>query len=154
MDEAFDPAVAARDAAGAVHDAADAAHAQADATSALAAQIGELAVVLRQMQTVTHRTDRRGRWTTLVGAAVAVLLGAGSAITIGGMNERDDRAKAVAEILEAIHANQETIKGCTSPGYECYDTNQARSNARLAPMFAVLCATLEPADRKPPCPAE
>jgi hypothetical protein len=80
------------------------------------------------------------------------VLMAGMVITISGMNERNDRAEQSAVLLEAIRANQETVKGCTSPGHPCYDENQQRSNQRLAPIISVLCDALPPEKRRPPCP--
>lgn len=146
MPEEFSPADAASD-------AADAALAQATATTALAVQVGELAEVIREMRTTSDRVDRRGRWTSRVSVVVVALIGAGMAITYSGVNERNDRADQSRVILEAIQANQETIKACTSPGHPCYDENQQRSNARLAPIIAVLCDALPPEKRRPPCPA-
>lgn len=131
---------------------ASAAAQQVDATAELAKQVGELAEVIREMRATGDRVDRRGRWTSGVGAFLVTVLMVGMVITISGVNERNDRAEQSAKILEAIRANQVTITDCTTPGHPCYDENQARSNQRLAPMFAVLCATLEPKDRKPPCP--
>lgn len=126
---------------------------QAQATEQLATQIGELAEVLREMRTTGERTDRRGRWTSVLGSVVAVVLGALMVIVIQGSNERNDRAEQSREILAALQSNQEVIKGCTSPGHECYDANQRRSNERLAPIIAVLCDALPPEKRRPPCPA-
>jgi hypothetical protein len=56
-----------------------------------------------------------------------------------------NRDAQTAKVIEAIQA-------CTSPGHSCYDENQARSNQRLAPIIGVLCATLTPEQRRPPCP--
>lgn len=113
---------------------------QAEATAQLADQIGELAVVLRSIQ-------RRGRWTTALGAlAVAALLVVSTVGTMA-MLDRNSRTEQTTQIVEAI-------RGCTTPGNACYDANQERSNARLAPLIIKLCAAIPEADpekHRPPC---
>lgn len=123
-----------------------------DPIAALAAATAELAGSNKELAEAIGKIDRRGRrntWLGVVGAAIALSIGALGVVSI---NERNDRAEQSKQILEAIEANQGVIKACTTPGGECYDANQRRSNERLAPIISVLCDNLPPEKRRPPCP--
>lgn len=123
-----------------------------DPITALAAATADLAKSNQGLAEAIDKIDRRGRRNTVlgvVGAAVALSIAVvGIATTI----ERNDRAEQQHQLLDAIQTNQQVIVGCTEPGHECYDANQARSNQRLAPIISVLCDALPPEKRRPPCP--
>lgn len=98
-----------------------------------------------------RQVGRRARLYSGVAAVVAVLVlliaSTGVLLNRQGETEQAGRDRQTAAVIEAIQA-------CTSPGHECYDQNQIRSNQRLAPIISVLCANLPPEKRRPPCPAE
>lgn len=127
---------------------------QAEATALLANQIGELAGVLRQLRADTAKTERRRRRSSWIGLGLMLaLLGLTTVVTTSVL-ERGDRVAQTDRILQALQANQEVIKGCTTPGNACYDENQARSNTRLAPLIIKLCAAVpegDPEKHRPPC---
>lgn len=119
------------------------------ALQASADQLIEEMESVRVDSSVASAVGRRARLYSGVAAAVACLVllvaSTGFLLARAGESEQEGRDRQTAKVIEAIQA-------CTSPGHECYDQNQRRSNERLAPIIAVLCAALEPEQRRPPCP--
>jgi hypothetical protein len=112
-------------------------------------QLIEEMYAVREESSEARKVSRRARLYSGVGAVVACLVlliaSTGFLLNRQGENEQVNRDAQTARVIEVIQA-------CTSPGHPCYDENQARSNARLAPIIGVLCATLTPEQRRPPCP--
>ncbi|HKO83931.1 MAG TPA: hypothetical protein VJ140_05070 [Actinomycetota bacterium] len=122
--------------------------AQAETNIALATAVGDLAKSIEGLDQAIGKIDRRGRRNTWFGGGAMVAVLAVAIVGTSATFERNDRAEQSRTILEAISQSQETIKGCTSPGHPCYDENQVRSNARLAPIIAVICKGIPEADRQ------
>lgn len=120
---------------------------QAETNLTLATAVVDLARSIGGLDTAIGAIDRRGRRNTWFGGLAMAAVLAVAVIGTSATFERNDRAEQSRTILEAIRESQETIKGCTSPGSPCYDENQARSNARLAPAFAAICKSIPPEER-------
>jgi hypothetical protein len=114
-------------------------------------QLIEEMEAVRVEASAARLVSRRARLYSGVGAVVACLVllvaSTGFLLARAGEREQEGRSAQTAQVIDAIQA-------CTSPGHECYDQNQARSNDRLAPIIRVICLGVPKEDRRPPCPPE